>query len=126
MPDAEKVVVAALSGLVDPAVRLVTVTPSDLEGQVPLVQVERVSGATERFRDLPLLYVSAFAATREAASDLARAVDDAVLHKLPGLTAVGGRVQNVEGQTGFRWIPYDNPDVWRYQAIYSLTIMPVG
>lgn len=119
-------VVAALSGVLDPAVRLVTATPSDLEGQLPLVQVERVSGPTERFRDLPLLYVSAFEVTREAASDLALVVDDAVLHKLPGATAGGGRVQNVEGQTGPRWIPYDNPNVWRYQAIYSLTIIPVG
>lgn len=126
MVDAELVVVTALGAVLDPAVRIVTELPADLEQQVPLVQVERVSGASERFRDLPLMYLSAFAASRAAASALAVAVDDAVLHRLPGTTVTGGRVQDADGRTGPRWIPYDNPGVWRYQAIYSLIVIPVG
>lgn len=126
MPNAELVVRTALAALLGPGVRVATERPANLE-TIPLyVQVERVGGPRFRFHDEPLLYLSSFAPSRQAALDLAVGVDDAVMNRLPHTVVSGARLQDVECRTGPRFIPYDNPLMWRFQAIYSLAVCPVG
>jgi hypothetical protein len=127
MPAAELVVRTALASLLGPGVRVATERPANLE-TIPLyVQVERVGGPRFRFHDEPLLYVSSFAPSRQAALNLAvDAVDDAVMNRLAHTVASGARFQDVECHIGPRFLPYDNALMWRFQASYSLAVCPVG
>jgi len=107
-------------------VRVVTNTPADLERVLPVVQVERVGGPTQRHVDGPLVYIYTYGTSRLLTLELAHGVQALMLHHLPGVTASGGRVQNVECPVGPQWLPYDNPAVQRTQATYALAVRPVA
>lgn len=125
MVDAELLLTGWLAARLDP-IRVLTLTPANLEQILPVVQVERVGGPTLQFRDAPLVYVYTYAATRADTQALAIRVQDLMLHHLPGAVAAGGRVQHVTCPVGPLWLPYDDPAVSRTQATYAMAVWPVA
>jgi hypothetical protein len=124
LPDSEVVVRDALAGVLGSGVRVATELTADLETYPRFVHVERVGGPRFRFHDEPLLYVSSFAPTRVDASNLARNVDDAVMNALANTVVSGGRMQDVGCRVRPRFVPYENPLLWRYLGIYALAVCP--
>ena len=115
MINVEPVVVAWLNS--DPLVvaRVVTVTPADLVGNLPLVKVEGLGGPRKLNLGRPTVDVEAYAATRDAARLLAGQVCDSLTYRMRGVIA-GSVVTKVRvPEPDFR--PYDNPNVRRFGAI---------
>ena len=124
-PDAEIELVAWLTAVLD--VRHCTDLPADLIGALPINQVQRVGGDDDRFRlDRALVSLDSYAATREAASLLARQTRHQLVTVLPGVkttAAVFGRVSTVSAPA---WRPYENPNLRRMGATYEIYFHPVS
>jgi|SRR5690606_11193177 len=124
MVDIEAVLVAWLEAAI-PGVHASTETPPDLDDRLPWVQVTRLGGPYDGFRrDQPTVDIAAYAASRPAASQLAQQVQEALHTRLWGATVGGAVVSRVETRTGPHWVPYDNPNVRRYEATYAFVIHP--
>lgn len=123
-PDVEIELVAWLDAHLD--VRVVTELPATLLDVLPVVQVQRVGGDDDGFRlDRALVDVDVYAATREAASTVARQVRSYLLGSLRGAataTAVFGYVSTVAAPS---WRPYENIGLRRYGGTYELFFHPV-
>lgn len=119
-PDIEALLVGWLQGQF-PAARVVTETPADLTGNLPLVKVRRTSGDDDNVRlDRPVVDLDVFDTDVQAASALSAQIRDALLYTLPYAMPVGGTVTGVYTVVGPRWLPYDDTSVRRYQASYRL------
>ncbi|TDD54588.1 hypothetical protein E1286_05205 [Nonomuraea terrae] len=102
-----------------------TETPPDLERRLPWLQVERLGGPYDGFRrDQPIVDITSFAATGTAASDLALLVQQALHDQLQGATAGGAVFARVQTRTGPHKVPYDNPNLRRYEATYAFVVHP--
>ncbi|MGI5274872.1 hypothetical protein ACQEUU_37465 [Nonomuraea sp. CA-218870] len=124
MIDVEAALIAWLEGTLDD-VRASTETPSDLDDRLPWLQVVRLGGPYDGFRrDQPAVDISAFAVTGPAASDLALQVQKALHTQLWGATTGGAVFSRVETRTGPHKVPYDNPNMRRYEATYAFVIRP--
>jgi hypothetical protein len=124
-PDVEIELVAWLTAALD--VRHCTDLPADLVGALPINQVQRVGGDDDSFRlDRALVSLDSYAATREAASMLARQSRHQLITVLPGVkttSAVFGRVATVSAPA---WRPYENPNLRRMGATYEIYFHPVS
>lgn len=124
-PDVEIELVAWLTEALD--VRHCTELPADLLGVLPVNQVQRVGGDDDSFRlDRALVSVDTYAATREAASTLARQTHHELVVSLRGVkttTAVFGGVSTLSAPA---WRPYENPGLRRMGATYELYFHPVS
>jgi len=124
-PDVEIELVAWLTDALD--VRHCTDLPADLTGALPINQVQRVGGDDDSFRlDRALVSLDSYAATREAASTLARQSRHQLITVLPGVkttSAVFGRVATVSAPA---WRPYENPNLRRMGATYEIYFHPVS
>ncbi|GGX26956.1 hypothetical protein [Streptomyces chryseus] len=117
-PDVETVLVPWLESTL--SVHVCTETPADLETILPVVQVERVGGATPRFSDTPRVDVDVYAGDADAAMTLARAAQNALL-ALRGL--VGDAViRDVRCDSGPSRRPYVNPAIAKRGATYTLSL----
>lgn len=102
-----------------------TETPSDLDTRLPWLLVRRVGGPYDGYRlDQPTVDIAVYDSTAPAASAIAAQVQ-VLLHEQLARnktgTVVVSRVQTV---TGPHWVPYDNPNMRRYEATYRLTVHP--
>lgn len=99
------------------AARVVTRTPTELETQLPVVQVTRVGGASDRLHDRPRVDVNVFAATEDDAQTLAQTIRDALV---PGpVRTPRGLLDRVRCEVGPNRVPYANPNVWYVTAAYQ-------
>jgi hypothetical protein len=119
-------------------VRVVTELPAALETVLPLIEVERIGGVSDAPAplDRPRMDIWCYAtgtaagvvpaiSARHAARDLAEQVRSALLYDLPGKSAAGGFVATVTEQQAPVWRPFDNTDVRRFQATYTLAIRSI-
>lgn len=106
-------------------VRTLTDLPADLQAVLPVVQVVRVGGPSNddnpRF-DMPTVSVDSYGADRDAATQLALDVDEALRVTLPGVTTGGATVSRVQTITGPSWRPYDDLLLRRMGASYRLYV----
>lgn len=98
---------------------------NDLLADLPLIRVTRAAGDDDGVRlDRALVDVDVFAATRGAASALARNVRRDLLDNLRGTQttqAVFGLVSTVAAPA---WRPYDNTTLRRIGATYEIYLRP--
>ena len=124
-PDVEIELVAWLATAV--GVRHCTELPADLLDELPVNQIQRVGGDDDSFRlDRALVSIDSYAATREAASLLARQTRHSLVVNLRGVktaTAVFGGVSTVSAPA---WRPYENPGLRRMGATYEIYFHPVS
>jgi hypothetical protein len=121
-PDVEKTLVSYLSGQLANT-RVCTETPADMLSVLPVVQVQRVSGADDGFRlDSPAVDVSVYASTRDDASSVSQTILGLFSGDLRGKVVGTAVVTGVKTIAGPRWLPYDDTNVRRYQASYQVFI----
>lgn len=102
-----------------------TETPADLESRLPWLQVVRIGGGYDGFRlDQPTVDIAAFAATGPEASALAAQVQVLFHEQLARIKIGTAVVSRIETVTGPHWVPYDNPNMRRYEASYRFTVHP--
>lgn len=119
--DAETFLIAALAEQF-PDARVLAVLPADLEGVLPVVQVERIGGSDDYGIDNPLIDVECFASDRVAAKALADQVRSFLRYGLMGRSSMGAVVLNVLTSSGPAWRPYGNTNVSRVGATYAVTL----
>lgn len=120
--DVERLLVALLPGLTG-GVRACTDLPADLLQVLPVVQVARIGGTDSSVSlDVATVDVDSYAASRQAANELAGQVRHALLFALPGAAAAGGVVTRVQTLSAPAWRPYDNTTLRRVGASYQLTV----
>ncbi|MFI6510135.1 hypothetical protein ACIBCT_21225 [Streptosporangium sp. NPDC050855] len=123
MIDIEAVLIAWLEASVD--VSASTETPSDLDSQLPWVQVVRTGGGYDGFRrDQPTVDVAVFAASGPAAFALASQIQYRLHEEFASHAPVGAVISRVETSTGPHRVPYDNPGMRRYEASYRFVVHP--
>lgn len=124
-PDVEKLLVATLPARIG-GVRVLTETPANLAGAVPVIQVTRFGGGdTAPGIDRPNVDFDVFAATRAQAFSIAEKLRYALLYVIPGqrLDAAGtATIARVDTISGPSIRPYDNTALRRVGASYQLTL----
>jgi hypothetical protein len=122
--DIEAVLIAWLEANVD-GVSASTETPSDLDNQLPWVQVVRTGGGYDGYRrDQPTVDVAVFADTGPAAFALAAQIQYRLHEEFARSTTGGAVISRVETSTGPHRVPYDNPGMRRYEATYRFVVHP--
>jgi len=101
-----------------PGARVVTEIPADLEANLPLIKVRGLGGPRKLVLARPTVDVECYAATRDAARDLAGDVSDALTYRMRG--QISGSVVTHVRPSVPSWRPYDNPNVRRYGAIHQV------
>jgi hypothetical protein len=102
-------------------VRCSTDLPADLAAALPILQVGRIGGPdTVRGVDAPMIDIECYAADRPTALFWAEGVRNAFRYVLPGTNVNGTYVARVDTVSGPAQRPYDNTNVTRYVATYSL------
>ncbi|WP_327712371.1 hypothetical protein OG912_32125 [Streptomyces sp. NBC_00464] len=95
-------------------------TPADLEDTLPMIRVERIGGADDRFSLHPRVAVDVFAATADEARTLANSVRDALVF-LSG--PVGASVvRSVRCDAGPSRQPWANEAIHRRGATYTVSL----
>jgi hypothetical protein len=103
------------------AVRCSTDLPADLAGALPILQVGRIGGPdTARGVDAPMIDIECYAADRSSAYTLAEQARNSLRYVLPGTNVNGTYVARVDTVSGPAQRPYDNTNVTRYVATYTL------
>jgi hypothetical protein len=118
-PDIQRLAVAYLTSAL--GVRVATRTPAELETNMPMIRVRRGPGADDGITDSPLLDVEAFAATEQAAWELAEDARQAV-HELDGKAVDGALVDDVTTATAPVAVDWGSPAVHRFVASYRLNL----
>lgn len=125
-PDLEIELVAWLNEALD-GVRHCTELPADLAGALPINQIQRVGGDDDTFRlDRALISLDSYAATREAASLLARQTRHQLVTALPGVKTSAAVFARVSTLSAPAWRPYENPNLRRMGATYEIFSHPVS
>ena len=124
-PDVEIELVAWLTTALD--VRHCTELPADLLDVLPVNQIQRVGGDDDSFRlDRALISVDTYAATREAASTLARQTRHELVVNLRGVKTTAAVFGGVSTIAAPAWRPYENPGLRRMGATYEIYFHPVS
>ncbi|MFJ5103178.1 hypothetical protein [Streptomyces sp. NPDC088554] len=95
-------------------------TPDDLERQLPVIRVERIGGADERFSQHPRVAVDVFAATADEARTLSGSVRDSLLF-LSG-PVPGAIIRSVRCDSGPSRLPCANEAIHRRGAMYTVSL----
>jgi hypothetical protein len=115
--DVERLLVSWLN--VHLTIRCVTDLPATLP--LPIIQVGRIGGTdTNRGIDVPMVDIECYAADRPSARSVAESVRDVLRFSLPGTSVNGAYVARVDTVSGPARRPYDNTNVVRYVATYSI------
>lgn len=104
-------------------VRVVAETPANLATVVPLLQVTGIGGSdfTPTF-DACNIDVDSYAATRGESEDLSNAARHALMWVLPRTILGGAVVTEVRAIMRPTWTPYDDTDLRRFTASYTVTL----
>lgn len=123
-PDVEIELVAWLTAALD--VRHCTELPADLLEKLPVNQIQRAGGDDDSFRlDRALVSVDSYAATREAASLLARQTRHELVTNLRGVKTAAAVFGSVGTVSAPAWRPYENPQLRRMGATYEIFFHPL-
>jgi len=111
----------AFFGLTIPSARSLTITPSDLEGQLPVIQINRIGGGdTVPSLDRCLVDVEAYDKLRPDAKSLAAQIRSALRYKAPGFSALGASITDVVTSSAPAERPYKNTNLFRIGATYEI------
>jgi hypothetical protein len=122
MIDVEAALIAWFEANLD-GVQASTETPPDLDDQLPWLQVARIGGPYDGYRrDRPVVDIASFASTGTDAADLALQVQHLIHTQLWGAIAGGAVFSRIETRTGPHKVPYDNPNMRRYEATYAFVV----
>lgn len=121
--DEEKVVRDWLQGQF-PAAFCCTETPADMATYLPVIRVLSLGGPNMQLTmGKPAVSISCYADGREAASTLAKQVDQAMRFDLPGYQpGMGTTINRVHTISGPAWRPYDNTDLRCFGMTLQLVI----
>ncbi|MDX2978139.1 hypothetical protein ACTFBT_01290 [Streptomyces microflavus] len=97
-------------------------TPVDLENKLPLIRVQRIAGADDRFSQHPAVAVDVFAATADEARTLSNSVRDALVF-LRG-PVPGAVIRGVRCISGPSRQPWANEAIHRRGATYTVSLRP--
>lgn len=87
--------------------------PNDVQSHLPFVQVTRLGGPSNYITERAFVDFDVFGASRAAASDAARALQNALMHLRH--TAPGGvLIDDVTITSGPIWVNYQDENVQRY------------
>lgn len=123
--DIETLLVTWLPTAVTPAPRVGVATPADpanTYGWVAngFVKAQRIGGPGQLGIDRPRVDVQCFAQGYGAAKLLAGKVREALEFRLPGHVGADGTVLGVVTDSGPGWAPYDDVNLSRFVATYTL------
>lgn len=120
-PSIEQVLVVWLKDQL--GVHVTAELPARFETTLPIITVDRISGADLDFKiDRPVIDIDCYAATRSLAQDLAELVRATLRFELVGSVIPDVVVTRVRTVVGPRWLPHANPAVRRYSANYELCL----
>jgi hypothetical protein len=125
--DAEAVLRTLLAANFSPP-RVGVVLPADLADQLPFIRVVRIGGPVTGVRtEVARVDVDFFAANRPDAKAGARAVQFFLTNQAAGTTVTlddgsAGVVLSVACPSGPAWLPYANPNVFRFGAHYAVAV----
>jgi len=123
--DIEALLVAWLEDTVED-VHASTETPADMETRLPWIQVTGTGGGHDGYRrDQPSADISVFAASTVAASDLAAQIHRLLHEQLAWSTYAGVSINRITTRVRPHRVPYDNPDLRRYESSYSFVVHPI-
>lgn len=107
-----------------PSAKVVTETPAKLVENLPVILVNRISGADRIFLtiDDAVIDVDYYAATRDAARSGAEAVRDKLRFTLPGLIVENATILAVDTNVAPQWTPYPNTNLRRFSATYNIRV----
>ncbi|GGM75513.1 hypothetical protein GCM10012275_52760 [Longimycelium tulufanense] len=114
-PDVE----AALIALLDPIATTYETTPAQLT--LPLIHVQAAAGIDDYITDQPRVEVTVYASTRAQARTLAEQARQTIL-AAPGTAPGGVLIDSAVTEVSPTRIPYDDPDVRRFRAVYRLGV----
>jgi len=104
-----------------PAARALTITPSDLEQNLPVIQVNRIGGGdTVPSLDECLVDVDVYQQSKPDANRLAQEVRALLRYQGPGYSALGASITHVLTSTGPAERPYKNTNLFRIGATYDI------
>ncbi|MFF1684510.1 MULTISPECIES: hypothetical protein [unclassified Streptomyces] len=95
-------------------------TPADLEKRLPVIRIERIGGADERFNARPRVAVDVFAATADEARTLAGRVRDELLFLRGPVN--GAVIRDIRCDSGPTRQPWANELVHRRGASYTVSL----
>lgn len=125
-PDAEAVLVAALTAQFDGTV-VTTELGNDLLSELPTVQVQRIGGDDDGFRlDRALVDIDVYAASRLQAADLAEQIRSFLLGQLRGSTTSTAAIGRISTVSAPATRPYENVGLRRCGATYEMFLHPVS
>lgn len=99
---------------------LVTETPASFT--IPIVQVERIGGASRFTLDQPRVDITTFAPDRQSSLNLAEQVRMLMEQTLPGTRVGSASFGAVFCDSGPSWAPWDNTNVRRFVASYQMAV----
>ncbi len=124
MIDIEALLVAWLEDTIED-VRASTETPPDLDTRLPWIQVTGIGGTHDGYRrDQPTVDITPYSATTTAASDLAAQIHRLLHEQLADTVYDGVSVNRVRTSVRPHRVPYDNPNMRRYEASYAFVVHP--
>ncbi len=124
-PDVEAELVAWMTAAID--VRHLTDLPANLVDALPLNQLQRIGGDDDGLRlDRALVSVDSFAATRQAAWQLALETRYQLLFNLRGAKTANAVFSRVATIAAPAWRPYENTGLRRVGATYEIYCHPVA
>ena len=99
-----------------------TVTPGlALDRRLPFVQVQKLTGRDDYFKDYPVVDIDVFGDRRDVAYALAEAIRSAILET--PFTAGTVRVRTSETRTSPGLRPWENTRLARFGATYELSVL---
>lgn len=123
--DIEALLVAWIEDTIED-VRASTETPADMDARLPWIQVTGTGGGHDGYRrDQPSADISTFAASTTAASDLAAQIHRLLHEQLASSVYDGVSINRIRTSVRPHRVPYDNPNLRRYEASYSFVVHPI-
>ncbi|MEO3856235.1 hypothetical protein [Acrocarpospora sp. B8E8] len=124
MIDIEALLIAWLEDNIED-VTASTETPADLDARLLWILVRRVTGPYDGFRiDRPSVDIGVFAATGPAAAALAIQIQVLLHRDLKGQRYGDAVVSYIRTSTAPHSVPYDNPNMRRYEANNEFAVHP--
>jgi len=123
--DVDLLLLGWLPTVLTPAPRAGVATPADPSGTyswVPFVRLQRIGGSGRFGLDTARVNVECFDRTYGGASSLANRVRVAFETRLIGYVGAGGSVSDVVTSSAPTWVPYDDVNVSRFLASYTVVI----
>lgn len=106
-----------------PGAHVVTETPADFTGKLPVIAVSRFGGSSSYPTiDAANIDIEYFDSTRDLARDGSQSVRRAIEVDMPGAVVGGNTVIGTAEISAPTWTPYANTNVRRFNASYQITL----